>query len=122
MTATGSTPPKLPKRCPIATRRASPAVMLDPDNLAAVDRWAERIEDDVRAHAAQAEVWLGETGNAQCGGEPGVSDRFVGSLWWLDELGRMARRGQPVALSGVDWLPCGGHPSGTLTLLVRRTF
>ncbi len=99
--------PQQSKRCPIATRRAGPTVMLDPDHLAAVDRWAERIEDDVRVHAGQAEVWLGETGNAQCGGEPGVSDRFVGSLWWLDELGRMARRGQPVVvrqtLSGSDY-------------------
>ncbi|MFN7956552.1 MAG: hypothetical protein U0610_32900 [bacterium] len=99
--------PQQSKRCPIATRRASPTRMLDPDNLAAVDRWAERVEAEVREHAPNAQVWLGETGNAQCGGEPGVSDRFVGSLWWLDELGRMARRGQPVVvrqtLSGSDY-------------------
>ena len=99
--------PQQSKRCPIATRRAGPTVMLDPDHLAAVDRWAERIEEQARADAPRAEVWLGETGNAQCGGEPGVSDRFVGSLWWLDELGRMARRGQPIVvrqtLSGSDY-------------------
>lgn len=99
--------PQQSKRCPIATRPAAPTVMLDPDNLAAVDRWAEQIEGQVASAAPQAEVWLGETGNAQCGGEPGVSDRFVGSLWWLDELGRMARRGQRVVvrqtLSGSDY-------------------
>lgn len=99
--------PQQSKRCPIATRRAGPTVMLEPDSLAAVDRWADRIEAQVRSDAPRAEVWLGETGNAQCGGEPGVSDRFVGSLWWLDELGRMARRGQPIVvrqtLSGSDY-------------------
>ncbi|MFW5740389.1 MAG: hypothetical protein ACOC1F_08480, partial [Myxococcota bacterium] len=45
-----------------------------------------------------AEVWLGESGNAQCGGEPGVSDTFVGGFWWLDQLGLMAERGQPVVV------------------------
>jgi heparanase 1 len=45
-----------------------------------------------------AQRWLGETGNAQCGGEPGVSDRFASSLWWVDELGLAARHGQSVAV------------------------
>ena len=47
------------------------------------------------AHAPGKPVWLGESGNAQCGGEPGVSDVFAGGFWWLDELGRMARHGEP---------------------------
>lgn len=38
-------------------------------------------------------VWLSETGSALFGGEAGVSDRFVGSLWWLDHLGSMAAAG-----------------------------
>ncbi|HEX8950204.1 MAG TPA: glycoside hydrolase, partial [Polyangia bacterium] len=51
--------------------------------------------------------YIDETGNAQCGGAPGISDAFAGSLWWLDELGRLARRGTPVvvrqSLSGADY-------------------
>jgi hypothetical protein len=36
-----------------------------------------------------------------------VSDAFASSLWWLDELGKMARRGTPVvvrqSLTGADY-------------------
>ena len=38
-------------------------------------------------------IWLGETGNAQFGGEPGVSDTYIGGLWWLDQLGLLAASG-----------------------------
>jgi heparanase 1 len=90
-------------RCPIATRRADAALMFDPATLDEIDTWAAQVED-----AAQGKpVWLGETGNAQCGGEPGVSGTFVAGFWWLDELARVARRGEPVivrqTLSGSDY-------------------
>lgn len=90
-------------RCPIATRRADASLMFDPEVLDEIDTWARQVED-----AAQGKpVWLGETGNAQCGGEPGVSDTFVAGFWWLDELARVARRGEPVivrqTLSGSDY-------------------
>jgi heparanase 1 len=90
-------------RCPIATRRADAALMFDPATLDEIDTWAAQTED-----AAQGRpVWLGETGNAQCGGQPGVSDTFVAGFWWLDEMARVARRGQPVivrqTLSGSDY-------------------
>jgi hypothetical protein len=72
-----------------------------------VDRWAAEIERAARAHAPGAAVWLGETGSAQCGGEPGFSNTFADTLWWLDELGRVARRGQQVVvrqtLAGSDY-------------------
>jgi heparanase 1 len=90
-------------RCPIATRRADPSLMLDPSTLDEIDRWAA----DVEGAAQGKPVWLGETGNAQCGGEPGVSDAFAGGFWWLDELARVARRGERVVvrqtLSGSDY-------------------
>jgi heparanase 1 len=54
-----------------------------------------------------AEVWLSETGNAQCGGEPGISDRFASSFWWLDQLGVLAKHDVKVAvrqtLGGSDY-------------------
>ena len=79
--------PQQSSRTPAATRRASLTRLLDPAALNEVGRWASEIERVVADHAPNADVWLGETGNAQCGGQPGVSDRFAGALWWVDELG-----------------------------------
>lgn len=99
--------PQQSDRCPLASRRADPTLLLEPENLAEVELWAAEVEAARDAHAPAAEVWLGETGNAQCGGQVGVSDRFVAGFWWLDQLGRMARRGQRVVvrqtLSGADY-------------------
>lgn len=86
--------PQQSARCPLATRRAGPGTLLSPIHLAEVERWAAHVEERAR----ERPVWLGETGNAQCGGQAGVSDRFVSSLWWADQLGRMARRGQQVVI------------------------
>jgi heparanase 1 len=95
--------PQESMRCPISLRGASPTTLLDPDNLDEIDHWAS-VVDGVRG---QTPAWLDETGNAQCGGAPGVSDTFASSLWWLDELGKMARRGVPVvvrqSLTGADY-------------------
>lgn len=94
-------------RCPVATQRAKAGEVLRPRQLAEIDRWAAFVEDTRDQHGPQAAVWLGETGGAQCGGEPGASDRFASSLWWVDQLGRIARRGQPIVvrqtLSGGDY-------------------
>jgi heparanase 1 len=90
--------PQQSRRCPAAIRRAKPDVLLDPDDLDEIQRWIDEVTAQAAAHAPSAEVWLGETGNAQCGGEPGVSDAFVSSLWWLDELGIAARRGMQVVV------------------------
>jgi heparanase 1 len=99
--------PQQSRRCPVATRRASPTELLDPAFLDEISRWAGDIEAKRSARAPGLALWLGETGNAQCGGEPMVSDRFVSSLWWTDQLGLMAARGQQVmvrqALIGSDY-------------------
>jgi heparanase 1 len=95
--------PQQSSSCPIGSRRIDkpipPQAWLD-----AVDDWASVVEGLRDASAPDAEVWLGETGHALCGGEPGISNTFASSFWWLDELGRIARRGQPIvirqALSG----------------------
>jgi hypothetical protein len=71
---------------------------LSPELLDHADQWATVVETAQAEHAPDAAVWLGETGGAQCGGEPGLSDAFVGGFWWLDQLGLLARRGQPVAI------------------------
>jgi heparanase 1 len=90
--------PQQSRRCPIATRRASPTLLLEPAFLDEVSRWSGEIESLRDNHAKGLPLWLGETGNAQCGGEPMVSDRFIGSLWWTDELGLLAARGQSVVV------------------------
>jgi heparanase len=90
--------PQQSRRCPVATRRASAKRLLDPGALDEAGRWADQIKGLTAPRAPRAELWLDETGNAQCGGEPGVSDRFVASLWWVDELGLAATHGQRVVV------------------------
>lgn len=99
--------PQQSRRCAVATRLAGPEVLLSPGALDEGRKWAAVVDQASARSAPQAQVWLGESGNAQCGGEPGVSDSFVSTLWWLDELGAMARRGHQVVvrqtLSGSDY-------------------
>jgi len=90
--------PQQSRRCPMATRRAAPDVMLNPVSLDEYHRWADYLSELRDRLAPGTPLWLGETGNAQCGGEPGVSDRFASSLWWLDQLGASASRGEQVVV------------------------
>jgi heparanase 1 len=99
--------PQESRRCPLAVRRAGLDVMMDPANLDDVRTWIAQVDAARASSAPGAQIWLDETGNAQCGGEPGVSDAFAGTFWWLDELGTVARAGVPVVvrqtLSGSDY-------------------
>jgi heparanase 1 len=94
-------------RCPIATVRDAASLMFEPSTLDEIDTWAQQVQSASVMYAANKPVWLGETGNAQCGGKPGVSDAFVGGFWWLDQLAKVARLGQPVmvrqTLSGSNY-------------------
>jgi heparanase 1 len=99
--------PQQSRRCALATLRASADNMLDPDVLNEIDTWAAQMESARDAGAPGKPILLGETGNAQCGGEPGLSNTFVAGFWWLDELARIARRGERAVvrqtLSGSDY-------------------
>ncbi len=77
-------------RSPVASRRAKPKTMLNAQRLNEVGRYARKIQKFVDRYSPGTHVWLGETGHALCGGEPGLSDRFVSSLWWIDELGQLS--------------------------------
>lgn len=90
--------PQQSSRCPLQVRPARPGLLTHPDALDEVERWADAVEQARNAHAPDAPVWLGETGNAQCGGQPGISDAYEGGFWWLDQLGTLAQRGQPVVI------------------------
>jgi len=72
--------------------------MLNADALNEAGFWAERMRSWRDQYAAGKPIWLGETGNAQFGGEPGLSDAYLGGLWWLDELGLVARSGTQVVV------------------------
>jgi heparanase 1 len=99
--------PQQSRRCPMGTRRAHSARLLDPYNLDEAAYWAAQVNKLRDRYAPGLPVWLGETGNAQCGGEPGLSDTYLAGLWWLDELGLMARLGQQVvvrqSLTGMNY-------------------
>src|SRR5262249_38008899 len=99
--------PQQSQRCPLATRRAQPGALPAAAELDDVEHWAGRVEGSARLHAPAADVWLGETASAQCGGEPDMSNGFAAALWWLGGPGRIARRGQRVVvrqtLSGSDY-------------------
>lgn len=90
--------PQQSRRCWSATRRASPTRMLEPAYLDEFSDLSRHFLELAEARSPRVEVWLGETGGAQCGGEPGVSDRYASSLWWLDQLGQAAASGQPVVV------------------------
>jgi heparanase len=90
--------PQQSRRCPAATRRARLERLLDPAALDESARWGGEVLSLRDNYSPGAEVWLGETGHAQCGGEPGVSDRYVSGLWWLDQLGAAARDGQSLVV------------------------
>lgn len=99
--------PQQSARCGFSTRAAAVNTLLKPVNLDTAIDYAEKIERRRRRYAPQAEHWLGETGHAQCGGAPGLSDAWVSSLWWLDQLGALAKVGVQVqvrqALVGSDY-------------------
>lgn len=43
-------------------------------------------------------LWVSETSTAACGGEPGFSDRFASSFYFLDEIGELAEHGVAVVV------------------------
>ncbi|RPI87216.1 MAG: hypothetical protein EHM41_05715 [Chloroflexi bacterium] len=99
--------PQQSTRSPYASRRASLSLALRPDFLDEVGKWSRFVHRCRDRYVPSAEVWCQETGNAQCGGQPGLSDRFIAGIWWLDQLGLMARMGEKVVvrqnLSGADY-------------------
>ncbi|MFP4375809.1 MAG: hypothetical protein ACLFP4_02095 [Spirochaetales bacterium] len=90
--------PQQSRRGPIASRRANPARLLEPNNLNEAAHWAGRFDDSRDEYNPEAPLWVGETGNAQFGGEPGLSDAYLGGLWWLDQLGLLAQNEHAVVI------------------------
>jgi heparanase 1 len=81
--------PQQSHRGRLANRRASETTLLKPRRLDSVRKLARSVAKSARGR----EVWMTETGHALYGGEPGLSDTHLSSLWWLDQLGLLAQEG-----------------------------
>lgn len=95
--------PQQSGRAFLADRRATEKRLLVPRRLDSVGKHARSL----RALAGGRECWMTETGHALYGGEPGLSDTYCSSLWWLDQLGVLAREGTSrvfrQSLTGADY-------------------
>ena len=78
-------------RCPLAIRRATPYHFLKLSTYNEIRKWAKEVVHLRDKYSPKAKLWLGETGSAQCGGEPEISTTFASSLWWIDQLGILAQ-------------------------------
>lgn len=86
------------QRSPIRTRTARLKKLLNPKSLQDFEVFSNKLDQYRRIHQPQAELWTGESGSAQCGGQPKLSDRFASCFWWADQLGRGAKLGQKVMI------------------------
>ncbi|BFM51428.1 glycoside hydrolase [Marinomonas sp. THO17] len=85
-------------RSPVKTRAATPRNLLSPMAMLTFEKYAQQLASYRDKHQAHAEIWTGESGSAQCGGQTKLSDRFISSFWWADQLGRGAKLGQKVMI------------------------
>lgn len=83
-------------RSPVKTRAATLRNLLNPKSFMDYQKYANELSKLRDQHSPDAQLWTGETGSAQCGGQEKLSDRFVSSFWWADQLGRGAKLGQQV--------------------------
>ncbi|MDO3381781.1 glycoside hydrolase [Gilvimarinus algae] len=83
-------------RSPVRTRAATVRTLLNPKSFADFGRYSQTLSFWRDNYQPQAVLWTGETGSAQCGGQPALSDRFISSFWWADQLGQGALHGHQV--------------------------
>ncbi|MYM63686.1 glycoside hydrolase [Pseudomaricurvus sp. HS19] len=84
------------ERSPLRTRAAHLRHLLNPKSFEDYRKFSHKLSELRDRFQPQAELWTGETGSAQCGGQPELSDRWASSFWWADQLGMGARCGQKV--------------------------
>ena len=85
-------------RSPVKTRAATIRNILSPSSLMDYEKYSKQLEKFRNQYQPNAQLWTGETGSAQCGGQAKLSDRFVSCFWWADQLGRGAKIGQKVMI------------------------
>ncbi|WP_236074815.1 glycosyl hydrolase family 79 N-terminal domain-containing protein [Teredinibacter purpureus] len=85
-------------RSPVRTRKATKANTLSVKSFDAFREYSLQLKQLRDISQPHAELWTGETGSAQCGGQPKISDRFMSCFWWADQLGQGARLDQKVMI------------------------
>ncbi|MED6206042.1 hypothetical protein PIB30_023258 [Stylosanthes scabra] len=65
--------------------------ILDPDRLSKVESVFSNMSETIKKHGPWSNAWVGEAGGAYNSGGLGISDTFVNSFWYLDELGIASR-------------------------------
>ena len=86
--------PQQSSRGTVAIRRAKQSTLLNSRSLNGTLRWIRHARKSLsRGPAAAAPLWITEAGHALYGGEPGISDTWLSTPWWLDQLGLLAHAG-----------------------------
>lgn len=83
-------------RSPVRTRAASVRALMNPRSFSDFDKYSQTLAFWRDRYQPQASLWCGETGSAQCGGQPQLSDRFISCFWWADQLAQGALNGHQV--------------------------
>lgn len=86
------------ERSPVRTRSATVKSAMAPRSYDTFGLYSRKLRHWRDLHQPNAELWTGETGSAQCGGQPKISDRFTSCFWWADQLGQGAVIGQKVMI------------------------
>lgn len=90
--------PTQSSRCRVRTEGAEWESLVDIEAVDEFRRQAQRVRGWVDRYSPDSELWLGETGPAQCGGVDQLTNRFGSSLWWLTLLGTAAQTGQDTVI------------------------
>ncbi|XP_022134600.1 heparanase-like protein 1 [Momordica charantia] len=61
--------------------------ILDPHYLSRVSEIFNRLDQTIQVHGPWASAWVGESGGAYNSGGRHVSNTFINSFWYLDQLG-----------------------------------
>lgn len=80
-------------RCPVALVSSSKEAMLEAIGNDSYLNLANSIVETGLKNKVK-DIWLGETGPAQCGGEPGVSQSFESAMWFFDHIFKTLQSGQ----------------------------
>lgn len=70
--------------------------ILNPFYLSEISGTFNSLKQTIRMHGPWASAWVGESGGAYNSGGHGISDAFVNSFWYLDQLGMAAKYGTKV--------------------------
>lgn len=65
--------------------------ILDPSHLSKISGTFSNLQLIIQKHGPWASAWVGESGGAFNSGGRHVSDRFVNSFWYLDQLGMASK-------------------------------